>query len=252
LITISPRVGGSALFLYLLATPALADEDPAVDGPVEVPEYPEVSGNVTLGLFSAAGNTESNSIRFDIETEVDYEKWRHTVTFNRHQASEDGEESAERYSGRLQSDHRITERAYLFVVGRYGRDRFGAFDRRASLAFGIGRRFIETDDVELDLEVGAGRRGAEPDGTNERDYETIHVLRGDFTWRLSDVSDFSQELEVESGDRNTSTQSVSEIRSKLAGNLSWAFSYTIEHNSDVPADSEKTDRFTAVSLQYGF
>jgi putative salt-induced outer membrane protein YdiY len=29
-------------------------------------------------------------------------------------------------------------------------------------------------------------------------------------------------------------------------------SYTIEHNSDVPADTEKTDRFTAVSLQYGF
>ncbi len=249
--TTCPRGVCGALFLHLLATPVLADEDVAGDDAGEAAE-PEVSGNITLGFFSAAGNTESASVRFDIETEVDYDKWRQTLALNRYQAAEDGEESAERYGGSLQSDYRITDRAYLFVVGRYGRDRFGAFDRRASLAFGIGRRFIDTEDVELDLEVGAGRRGAEPNGTNERDYDTIHVLRGDFTWQLSHVSEFSQELEVESGNRNTSTQSVSEIRSVFAGNLSWVFSYTVEHNSDVPADTENTDRYTAVSLQYEY
>jgi len=241
-----------ALLLDLLATPAFAGEDPAGNDSGEVSESPELSGNVALGLFRVAGNTESNSVKIDVETEVDYEQWRQTLALNRYQASENGEESAERYGGRLQSDYRITDRAYLFVVGRYGRDRFGAFDRRASLAFGIGRRFIETEDVELDLEVGAGRRGAEPDGTNERDYDTINVLRGDFIWRLSDVSEFSQELEVESGSSNMSTQSVSAIRSKFAGNLSWVLSYTVEHNSDVPVGTRKTDRFTTVSLQYGF
>ncbi len=247
-----PRVVCGALFLHLLTTPVLADEDSAGDDTAAAHDAPEVSGNIRLGLFSASGNTESNSVKFDIETEADYEKWRQTLTLNRYQASEDGEESAERYGGRLQSDYRITDRAYLFVVGRYERTRFGAFDRRASLAFGIGRRFIETEDVELDLEVGAGRRGAEPAGTNERDYDTINVLRGDFTWQLSDVTSFSQELEVESGNRNTSTQSVSAIRSTFAGNLAWVLSYTIEHNSEVPAGSEQTDRFTDVSLQYGF
>jgi len=169
-----------------------------------------------------------------------------------YQASEDGEDSAERYSGRVQSDYRLTDRSYLFVTGRYERDRFGAFDRRASLATGVGRRFIETEDIELDLEAGVGRRVSEPDGTNERNYDTIGVLRGDFDWRLSQVSEFSQELEVESGESNTTTRSVSAIRSRFAGNLSWVLSYTIEHNSDVPADTEKTDRYTAVSLQYGF
>ncbi len=252
MITSRPRAACGALLLYLLATPGLADEDSAGDESGEAPEYPEVSGNVTLGLFSASGNTESDSAKLDIETEVDYDRWRHTLAINGYQASEDGEESAERYSGRAQSDYRITDRSYVFVAGRYERDRFGAFDRRASLAIGVGRRFIETEDVELDLEAGVGRRVAEPDGTNERDYDTIGVFRGDFDWQLSDVSEFSQELEVESGERNTSTRSVSAIRSKLAGNLSWVLSYTIEHNSDVPVDTENTDRYTAVSLQYGF
>ncbi len=203
-----------ALFLYVLAAPVLADEDAAGDDAGVAPEHPEVSGNVTLGLFSASGNTESESVKLDLETEVDYDQWRHTLAANGYQASEDGEESAERYSSRLQSDYRITDRTYLFVAGRYERDRFGAFDRRASLASGIGRRFIETEDVELDLEVGAGRRVSEPDGTNERNYDTIGVLRGDFDWQVSDVSEFSQELEVESGESNTSTRSVSAIRSR--------------------------------------
>lgn len=246
------RVFCGALVLCLLAAPVLAAEDSAGNETPEEPEYPEVSGNVTLGLFDSSGNTESESVKLDIETEVDYDRWRHTVAANGYQASEDGTESAERYSGRLQSDYRISDRSYLFVAGRYERDRFGAFDRRASLAAGLGRRFIETEEIELDLEAGAGRRVSEPDGTNDRNYDTIGVLRGDFDWRLSDVSEFSQELEVESGESNTSTRSVSAIRSKFAGNLSWVFSYTIEHNSDVPADTEKTDRYTAVSLQYGF
>ncbi|MFW5969280.1 MAG: DUF481 domain-containing protein [Halofilum sp. (in: g-proteobacteria)] len=241
-----------AVFLSLLTAPALAADDNGGDGSGETPEYPEVSGDVTLGIYNASGNTESDSAKLDVETEVDYDKWRHTLAANGYQASEDGEESAERYSGRLQSDYRITDRSYLFVAGRYERDRFGAFDRRASLSSGVGRRFIETEGMELDLEAGAGRRVAEPDGTNERNYDTIGVFRGDFDWRLSDVSEFSQELAVESGEQNTATRSVSAIRSKFAGNLSWVLSYTIEHNSDVPADTEKTDRFTAVSLQYGF
>ncbi|MEF8833770.1 MAG: DUF481 domain-containing protein, partial [Halofilum sp. (in: g-proteobacteria)] len=132
------------MFLLLIAATAQAQDDAADEDAADAPGYPEVSGNVTLGLFSASGNTESESAQLDIETEVDYENWRHTLTISGYQASEDGEESADRYNGRLQSDYRITERSYLFVAGRYERDRFGAFDRRASLAIGFGRRFFDT------------------------------------------------------------------------------------------------------------
>lgn len=45
---------------------------------------------------------------------------------------------------------------------------------------------------------------------------------------------------------------MSALRSKFAGNLCWVLSYTIEHNAGVPADTENTDRYTSVLLQYGF
>lgn len=121
------------------------------------------------------------------------------MVVNGDRAAEDGEESAECYSGRLQLDYRISDRFWLFAAGRYERDRFGALDRRASLAFGVGRRFVEMEDVELDLEAGAGRRVAEPDGTNTREYDTIGVFRGDLDWQLSPVSEYSEALAVESG-----------------------------------------------------
>ena len=254
----SPTLALGATLLASLALPlSAAEDDSAADAAAEQgtaaePDYPEVSGSVTLGFLSTSGNTESESTNIDVETHLDYERWRHTFVINGYRATEDGEDIAERYAGRLQSDYRITERAYLFVVGRYERDRFGPFDRRASLASGIGRRFIETEDVTLDLEAGAGRRVSEPDGTNERNTETIGVFRADFGWQISPTSRFSQKLEVESGDLNTSTRSVTALRSQLAGNLSWVASYTVEHNSDVPAGLENTDTYTSLSLQYGF
>jgi putative salt-induced outer membrane protein YdiY len=36
------------------------------------------------------------------------------------------------------------------------------------------------------------------------------------------------------------------------GNLALVASYVIKSNSDVPVGIEKTDRYTAISLEYGF
>jgi putative salt-induced outer membrane protein len=42
------------------------------------------------------------------------------------------------------------------------------------------------------------------------------------------------------------------LRADIIGNLALVLSYRLRHNSDVPAGTEKTDRFTAISLEYGF
>ena len=38
----------------------------------------------------------------------------------------------------------------------------------------------------------------------------------------------------------------------LVGNLALVASYTVKHNTDVPPLTEKTDTYTALSLEYGF
>ena len=57
---------------------------------------------------------------------------------------------------------------------------------------------------------------------------------------------------IEQGDDNRYTESTSALKTRIVGNLALVLSYVIKNNSDVPVGIEKTDRFTAISLEYGF
>jgi putative salt-induced outer membrane protein len=244
------------LFSVLLAFNVHADDGDAVDatdsGEPAAPTLPEVSGTLGVGALSASGNTESRSLNVDVAAQVAYEVWRHKVQASGYQASEDGTDTADRFKGSVQSDYRFSERSYLFANGSYESDRFGAFDRQASVSAGLGRRVLETPSLSLDLEAGAGHRVSEPDGTNDRDGEGIARLNGDLAWKFSENGQFTQELEVISGSSNTATESISTLRSRLMGDLSWRLSHTIVHNSDVPSGTEKTDTFTVLAVEYAF
>ena len=242
-----------AVAMSVLAAAAAAH---AADAPSAVEEggsaEPEVSGTIALGVINASGNTESTSTNLDVDAEAIYARWSHNALFNAYAASEEGDTNAERYGAQLKSKYRFSERAYVFGLGRYESNRFGAYDRSRSLAFGLGRRFVDHDRFTLDLEVGAGRRELEPRESDETETETTGVLRGDAAWAFSKHGELSQTLEIEGGDVNTFSRSVSSLTSKLTEDLAWRLSYTVEHNSEVPADVEQTDTFTTVSLQYGF
>lgn len=234
----------------LLTRPVLAaEEEPAAS---QAEPLPVVSGTVAAGALSSSGNTESRSVNVDAAVEVAYEIWRHKGRISGYQASEEGEDTAERYKGSLQSDYRFSERNYLFGNAGYETDKFGAFDRQASVSAGLGRRFVDSGSVTLDLEGGLGRRVSEPDGTNDREREGIARFNGELNWNFSEHGRFTQSLEVVSGSSNTATESVSSVRSRLVADLSWRLSHTVAHNSDVPAGTENTDTFTSVSLEYAF
>lgn len=69
-----------------------------------------------------------------------------------------------------------------------------------------------------------------------------------------------QKLAVLSGSDNTYTESVSELKAGIIGNLSLVLGYTWKHNTDVEIDTslapprafDKTDTYTTVSLEYVF
>ena len=45
---------------------------------------------------------------------------------------------------------------------------------------------------------------------------------------------------------------MSKLSASLVGSLALVASYTVKNNSDVPVGIEKTDTFTALSLEYIF
>lgn len=218
----------------------------------EAEAYPVVSGRVSLGAMSTSGNTESQSIDGTAEVQLEYPKWRHTGRVTAYRTTEGDTVTGERYSGVLQTDYKLTLRSYAFVNGGYTRDRFGAFERRVTASIGLGRRVVQTPSTEFDLEAGLGRRVQQPSGSEQEQWDTIIRLRGVLDWSFSDNGTFSQELQVEAGDLNTYAESVTSVKSKLVGALSLRLSYTVQHNTDVPAGTENTDTVTSVALEYGF
>jgi putative salt-induced outer membrane protein len=57
---------------------------------------------------------------------------------------------------------------------------------------------------------------------------------------------------IESGADNRYTESVTSLSTDVWGDIALVLSYTIKSNSDVPVGTEKTDTFTAISLEYSF
>jgi putative salt-induced outer membrane protein len=103
----------------------------------------------------------------------------------------------------------------------------------------------------LSAEIGAGYRDADlSDGSTEDGT----ILRGglDYTWTFTEKTGFDQYIGIESGSDNTYVESVSALRASLVGDFAMVLSYTVRHNTDVPLGSEKTDKLTAISIEYAF
>ena len=83
----------------------------------------------------------------------------------------------------------------------------------------------------------------------------VHDLKHTFGRRLraAGVSfEDRQDLLAETGGENTYLESVSAVSAKLLGNLALVASFTVKHNTEVPVSLEKTDTYTALSLEYVF
>lgn len=240
----------SSLVIALLFLCSLAfaqGENPAA---AAAPESPW-SGSVSLGFLSTSGNTDTTTYKTAFEVAYERNKWKHTLDGGSNGAEDTGVSTAESYQLGWKSDYNFTERDYLYGLINWNKDRFSGVVEQTSPSVGYGRRVIDNPSHTLNLEIGAGYRDAErSDGTTD----SGGIVRGglDYTWLWSETSGFDQDLNIESGSNNTYIESVSAIRARLVGDLNLVLSYTIKHNTDVPAGSEETDTLSAVSIEYAF
>lgn len=209
------------------------------------------SGKAALGYLATSGNSDNANLNAAFALGWDRGPWHHSLDATAVGATDNDETTAEAYSLAVKTQYDFSEFNYLFGLIDWNKDKFSGYDQQTSEVIGYGRRLINNDRHVLNAEIGAGARQSDlRDGTSQN--ETI--IRGglDYVWNFSETADFSQILIVESGSDNTFMESVSAIRATLLENIALVASYTIRRNTDVPAGSEKTDTFTAVSLEYAF
>lgn len=210
-----------------------------------------IEGKVSLGYISTSGNTDSSTLNAAFNLKWTQELWSHEFDLSAIKADNAGLTTAEAYTAGYVARRDIGDRSYLFGALSWERDEFSAYDNQLSETVGYGRHLVMSEAHVLDVEIGAGMRQAEL-RTGQKEDEGI--VRGalDYKWMLSETTSFSQSLVVESGSSNTRTESLSELRANIIGDIALVLSYRLRHNSDVLPGTENTDRFTAISLEYAF
>jgi putative salt-induced outer membrane protein len=229
----------------VLAAPALAHE---VEEEEDTgPWY----GKVAFGYLAASGNTENANLNSGLEVGYATGQWDHFFNARAIFASEENVTTTEAYEWGWKSELSFSEYNYLFGRLSWRKDRFSTYESQFSQTAGYGRRLLNSERQHLDVEIGGGARQSELiDGSSENEF----VVRGGLRYRLAigENAEFRQELSVESGQENTYLESKTGLSASLIGNLALVASYTIKNNSDVIAPTEKTDTYTAISLEYLF
>lgn len=212
----------------------------------------EFSGEAALGVLTTSGNSETRSINGKLELVYASEAWKNSFGASAISSADDEGSTAERYTVGNKLDYNFSPRDYAFGAVEFEKDLFGGIKQRTSETVGYGRHILTGPRHLLDAEIGGGARQTEEQDTGERYDDFIGRFAGKYQWNLTETSTFLQTLKVESGESNTFTESVSELRLSIIGNLFAGISFTARNNSDVPPDTKKTDTFTAVNLNYNF
>ncbi len=210
------------------------------------------TGKVSLGFLSTSGNSSATTLNAATEVIYSVERFKNTFRASAINGEQEEVRTAERYTLGNQFDINFDDNNYAFVAVDAEKDLYGGVRERTTETVGYGRRILTGPTHKLDAEIGAGARQTLPQGSNQRENDAIGRLSGRYEWLITDTSTFLQTLKVEGGEENTFTESISELKLNIVGNVFGSLSYTIRNNSDVPVGTDKTDTFTAVNVTYEF
>ncbi len=213
---------------------------------------PQWQGEGELGYTAASGNSDSKNLNASLNIGREAGSWKHSASLDLIQAEADDEDSANSKVFRARSEYAFGEKSNLFGATRYEDDQFSGFDFQASITGGAGHSFVDNETHSFEASAGLGFRRLRDQNTREDEDETIVTAEVIYEYRISETATLSENLLIEAGDENVYTESETALASKINGNLALKLSYLYKRNSEVPANTDKTDEIVTVSLVYGF
>ncbi len=285
------RRRGAALLFFLAASPALAQapllpssgypggasppgsQPPApaspqsgpirTSAPAPAPATPDAppdeatsaspwSGAIELGASQSTGNTEEQDLSTRLSLTYDKKRWRHQGLVEFFLSTEDNDLTENELTVRLETDYRLTERFFGFAAVEYEDDRFSGFDYRVTANPGIGYAVILPKPVSWELRAGPGYRFSKVAGTGKTETEVIGRAESTFKWDITPTATFTNRLEAVTGEERTTSTAETALSTRINQALRLKLSFKADHDSNVPAGTEKLDTKTIVSVAYEF
>jgi len=209
-------------------------------------------GEGDLAFNKASGNSSSETLLAKLKLVYEWDRWTHTGQIQAINTSENDARSAEAYTLRAKSDFDISDTLYGFGAFRYEDNRFSGYEYQSSLTAGLGKRIINTDVTQFNIEGGLGYRRSEEMDAGEKFDEAIAIGAAKYYRTITDTTQFESDVNIESGEDNTYVESVVGLKVRINASLALKMAYTVKHNTDVPDGTKNTDTLTSVGLNYSF
>ncbi len=232
---------------------------------MEAPFFQNWTGEGELGGFRNTGNSNNVGLSGGIKLAKDAVKWRLKFHARADFQRSNGVTSREQYAAALEPEYKINDRLFFYGLAQYDRDEFQGFSSRYTISGGIGYAVIKEKDIFLNVKAGPAWRLTEfSEGGSDSSLAGLIGL--DLGWQIaknlkltqgagatlaSDAQSLTSANVIFSSGTNTLTATTG-LDAKINGKLTARFSYAVEHETNPPDGSEKTDTLSRATLVYDF
>lgn len=220
-----------------------------------------------LGMTMTSGNRRSENLNTRVNIVQEDVRSKHQLTLSALRAKADVnivdadgnpqtvyQTSANRYQVAGTTSIKVDETHNWFGAARYERDDYALNDYQGTFSFGYGHHFFRDADTLLLTEVGPGYRRARH--AQSQEVQSDFIVRGlvDFRRRLTDSTQLTNTLLVESGNDNTFAQNDLGLTVAMNQTLALKAGLQTRHNTNVDRDAglHKTDTLSTINLVYTF
>ena len=210
-------------------------------------------GEGQIGASQSSGNTKSAGLSVGLALNRKGIDWDQRFRAQADYQRTNGSTSVERYLIEYEPQIKISDRAFVYGLGRWERDRVLGFGNRWNASSGLGYQLVKNKAMTLNLKAGpAWRKTDYFAGRGPSDSELTGLAGLDFGWTLSPTLKLTQVASTIVGEHNTVTSSLTALNAKLIGGLSARFSYSADVDTNPPPGIETVDTLTRFTLVYGF
>lgn len=215
------------------------------------------SGEASVSGSNTTGNTETTDVGAALKLKKETDVWRHKFKAYADYGKVSGAKNKQAWGLGYQIDRDLNDRTYIYGNADYFSDDFGAYENGYFLGGGLGYKVILPDPIGWNVEAGPGYRSQ-----RTRDSLTVPVVPGvresdlalrgfsDFDWQLNENVSLYNDTEIIYSKSDTYIWNEIGVTANLMGNLAARASYRVDHHTDVPVGTEKTDTITRVGVVY--
>ena len=212
---------------------------------------PGFSGSLSASGFLTGGNTDTFNAA--LGGRIRYGAGPTNLSFGvaAFYGEDDGDEDENNVFVTLDGNRYLNDRVYLFGIGFYEYDDFGALEHDLFLGAGPGVRLYNTPQLAWRVQAGPGVRWTE-DQTGEEETEAAAIASSRLFYEFNDTAFFTNDTDIIYSDVGTQVINDAGINFRLTDSLATRVSYRVDYNSDPLPDYEETDNLLTFSVVYGF